>query len=559
MVSPLSPRSLDYIDVARPTSGDGVQILREGIAKAMRGGICSGTFFKEGVALLFGPRFLPLLERFPEAMGRRDVLFALAMISHGTTLSDLEALEKRRGELPPEVFEKIGGGEGRAPLLRFFREPLSFLLPGSAPLWLEIESLAALRCGITDEEKKRIAIVRQDYMEREMAQRWARHGEESLFAPQEKRARLLGYATPEFLERGAVLSFCLVREGRLVQADYILKEAMNRDGLVAQFWVPLERLDLPPQLIFRGTRPTDAGSIVRDLDLSGVGKTVFQREVATLLQWIRSAKSQELDVMGHSLGGADTQRLLAAIAAAAAEQGDFSSLTAVRGYSFCPPRLDQSTLDRWEFDTQVLGLRAKSPSFSLLSAWDPHDPVPKAGDGILSLSHAPRLQGRWIVTEISSEPIAPPPPGWWMNPVLWRWKNAHAHHFVEVDGQRRGTSIVIYTEEHQAAHSHPLAGTGKVVEDDYVLIRKRVERLSNFERDVVRTPAANPAAQPPITSPVGLLALAVMKVIATKLLQIGRLLRAYSRQGIAQPAAVPHYHPPSHHEGHRPDCAVGAS
>lgn len=95
------------------------------------------------------------------------------------------------------------------------------------------------------------------------------------------------------------------------------------DAVLPYFYKPVNLLaDMGPVyslvMTFRGTDPNDGMSLLRDLDLYGIGFTTFNRRKQdlrdALLEQLRNGpkdKQVTLKIYGHSLGAVDTQRMLA--------------------------------------------------------------------------------------------------------------------------------------------------------------------------------------------------------------------------------------------------------
>lgn len=111
--------------------------------------------------------------------------------------------------------------------------------------------------------------------------------------------------------------------------SYVINRLFNKeDGVVANLMVPLGPKDIESaehiSLNFRGTQAhkhtsNSGSSMLRDMDLWGVGKTTFDRRskeiLAMLTKYLENTSSDPvvLNLHGHSLGGTDVQRALACI------------------------------------------------------------------------------------------------------------------------------------------------------------------------------------------------------------------------------------------------------
>lgn len=199
---------------------------------------------------------------------------------------------------------------------------------------------------------------------------------EFFYASRELLARLVAYVDPIAVKLGAVIPIFNHELGRAVY--YTLEGRVHDDGLHAYLFVPLEKGDFPAQLIFRGT--SCYASTGRDLDPQGIGKRVFQANKENLVDLVKKAKTERIEVIGHSLGAGDAQRGVALLV----EPDQEFSFKEISLYAFCAPRLEIEKVDQWKADLQKLAEKNKHPIIHLNYAYHESDVVTWTGDSYLS-------------------------------------------------------------------------------------------------------------------------------------------------------------------------------
>lgn len=161
----------------------------------------------------------------------------------------------------------------------------------------------------------------------------------SLFAPQEMLAKIISYAQPEMMKPGMIVPIRYSHE----TVYYQIANQLHEEGLHAYFLTPIENPEAPIQLLFRGTRGIK--SAYRDLDPTGIGKTVFDQCAERLIgMWKELPSRRSLYISGHSLGAVDAQRMLVALS----QDPDAMRDCSFKGFFFCSPKLDQPTLEQWK-------------------------------------------------------------------------------------------------------------------------------------------------------------------------------------------------------------------
>ncbi len=176
--------------------------------------------------------------------------------------------------------------------------------------------------------------VRSEFNHYELIEReddWFEISDEASISAEHKH--LQTYAAGEFLAHGLVYRKDLPETSvqTVLEEDGTYREYQctrlktNHDGLVGFILVPTSvNTDKTPDIkvIFRGTDPSSAASLKRDLELRGAGSISFAANRDSILKQINQAVAtfnQEQNINhlpvsitfgGHSLGGADAQNAL---------------------------------------------------------------------------------------------------------------------------------------------------------------------------------------------------------------------------------------------------------
>ncbi len=326
---------------------------------------------------VYGDTLLDLIDRskltqhWPHTIQRYHALVLLLALGSAVTLSDLADLSKRPvTDLSPEEIDALVG-----PL----RSPEQIW--GGGSVWGELQLHFA---SLSGPEKRCLALSRQDYGVRQTLLHGRPESPEYAFAAGEALAKLVAYARPESVRKGLLMPVC--NGGKV--SYYGLKEILHVKGLHAYFYVPLHDLSLPAILLFRGTNGPE--SLKRScLDVNGIGKTTFEENQEVPLRWLveyaAAVPNGSLEIVGHSLGGADCQRLLAAIVHRLVRHPDsrLKYFKHIQVNAYCAPKLDRATVDQWKQDRELYKLLATKPSLKLHRAEHRSDVITWAGDFVL--------------------------------------------------------------------------------------------------------------------------------------------------------------------------------
>lgn len=308
--------------------------------------------------------------QLPETFQQGDFLHVLAAIGHAVTLNDLTYLLKRVRE--DKVDLKLSSKEqdvSKLPsedikkLVAFFRNPLPHLTGEARVLWEE------LKPDQRPINSKRVAYTKYEYyidqLEKEVENLTSKEKKLLPLASSEQLAKFVGYAKPDTLCEGMIIPVFTKHNIEY----YTLKNHISTEGLHCCLFTPLNKdLSPPAQLIFRGT--DGINSIKRDLlDPNGIGKTVFDKcapEIAKIVNsYCESTTSPALEISGHSLGAADSQRATAlcvelfntpsSLVDLCNESFEaIPRLSRISCSAFCSPKLDAPTVELWETEIEKL-------------------------------------------------------------------------------------------------------------------------------------------------------------------------------------------------------------
>jgi len=359
--------------------------------------------------------------RWPETLERKHLLEILAAIGHSVTSADLQScwdqlrenalktqilsmagINPAFGEdstvlnnyplleqLPPDLLAKYMGK-----LLAVFRNPLEVLQPGGEkPLWDELQSLGS------PTDRRCLAYTRCDSSMQKALLSFQKKGAtastspqgiaEKIFVGAEVLAKIIGYAKPETVVQGMIVSV-LRTENEPEIIYYELKSQWNKEGLHAYVFAPINRPEMPLQLVFRGTAGTHSAQ--RDFDNSGAGKIVFERYASALTSMLEGAMKfgTGLEIAGHSLGAVDAQRMVALLVdlRAKGEGGVLDRIPSIKVFGFCSPKVDLATVDQWKKNLQILADNGNPPQIELNFAEHESDGVTLAGDMNLPSANA---------------------------------------------------------------------------------------------------------------------------------------------------------------------------
>lgn len=246
-------------------------------------------------------------------------------------------------DLPQVYFER---------LLHVFRNPISLLLEESSVM-KELGNLPLMT-------SQRYALYTHHD---EVVHGLIDSKEETLefsLACREQLAKLVAYAEPKSVFKGCIIP--VIQDGQVIY--YELEGKLSKAGVHSYLFVPIHDKSKPAVLLFRGTDGVD--SIQRDLDSDGIGKTAFNQhasKIAEMLEdYIEKTGNVELEIIGHSLGAADAQRIMEYIVNQMVYNVDSSlkKLKEIKSFAYCSPKLDKSTVLRWKRNLSFLA-ETKSP------------------------------------------------------------------------------------------------------------------------------------------------------------------------------------------------------
>ena len=100
---------------------------------------------------------------------------------------------------------------------------------------------------------------------------------------------------------------------------------------------------LPAIVIFKGT--DDLSGFKRDIDFTGIGKKVYENYAHKIVDNILALGSQDVEIIGHSLGGVDAQRLVVSLSECVLQS---AKINQIEMFTFCSPKLDGSTITEWK-------------------------------------------------------------------------------------------------------------------------------------------------------------------------------------------------------------------
>ena len=184
----------------------------------------------------------------------------------------------------------------------------------------------------------------------------------------ENLARGIAYAKPERMKTGKIITKYDNNSDKNIA--YKLKKSIHNNGLHAYVFVPVDDDNQPALLLFRGT--DDQKSLSRDLALHGIGKKEFNESASALLEATKDYKN--IQVAGHSLGGADAQRY--AILRAEYEKNNAEGFT-MDVFAFCSPKLDRETIE--ELESKHTGKPNKNVKVNMAFIQNDRDIVTKSG------------------------------------------------------------------------------------------------------------------------------------------------------------------------------------
>lgn len=334
----------------------------------------------------------PMFSKWPEKLDFTHLLKLLAMVGHFVTLNDMQNFwnEIRQDNSLLSFFKfdplssnvldinKLSKKEFNL-LLQIFRNPLTYLdlfNIDDSHIWDEIRQVYHSKV----EDNRWMAFTRCSCEMEKIAQNKDQSKPEFSFASPEQIARAVAYAHPLSIKEGMVIS--VFRKELSETVFYKLEKRLNsKDGLHAYLFTPIGRNDLPAQLVFRGTN--DGPSLLRDCETSGVGKETFDKHSMEIkkmvLDYAKESHNSKIEIVGHSLGGADAQRATELLLDEYVNNNE-RVIENIKLFAFCSPKLDLTTSNRWEKNIKTLASFGEPCHIELNFAEHTSDLVTWAGD-----------------------------------------------------------------------------------------------------------------------------------------------------------------------------------
>lgn len=354
-----------------------------------------------------------MTKSWPVNLERRHILHILAAIGHVVTLKDLNGFWTLLRQMPAnfpvlqllqvdpltlQTFTRVQDLPNAQfhQFVQAFRNPLKVLEPANPKtLWEEIASLPKVY------DKRCMAYTRYDQTVHQLYASADRTRQEFPFAPHEHLAKFVGYAKPSSVQPGMIIPVYVNDK----VTYYQMESHIHKSGLHAYLFTPINgNSDLPAQLVFRGTNGT--GSLSRDLDTAGIGKTVFDQNAPAILQMIehyaQKTGNLKLEVAGHSLGAADAQRAIALLADQVANNPDSPlkpALKELKLFAYCSPKLDRGSVEKWKQNLNLLAGVENPPRIELNFAEHEKDPITKAGELNLCSANASFIEANYLIVK----------------------------------------------------------------------------------------------------------------------------------------------------------------
>jgi len=341
---------------------------------------------------------------FPESWGselsKDHCIEILDRIGHAVTVDDLEEFyaELKSGAIKSKILN-----HSNVPYLRMWWSPSVRDLP---PFWighflsLFRDPLNAMNLEVSFENRSYVDHKATQYTIythhlKRLQEKGDRTCPEFTYASRELLAKSIAYSRPESVFDGAVVGIYNHSLDREVY--YTLQGQIHDSGLDAYLFVPLEKgKEFPAQLIFRGTN--DGAGVGRNLDAQGVGKRVFAANLDKIEALIKASNARKIEVIGHSLGGADAQR---AVALLVDPLRNFE-LDEISLFAFCAPRLEIERVDQWKADLQTLSEQNKHPVIRLNFAYHESDAITWAGDAYLMGAELDFIYTNYLIVKSDS-------------------------------------------------------------------------------------------------------------------------------------------------------------
>jgi len=339
------------------------------------------------------------VQKWPDNLDAKHCLLLISTIGHLVTKDDLE-----------QAYAEVKSGKPSMAILNQAEIPFLRTLWSSSfqalPTYWVNHLLQLFRHPLTDlgpklEEldiykDRTLSYTYYDYAIKQLEENGNRNRPEFYLASRELLAKYVAYALPASTSAGMLVP--IYSEETDQTEIYQVNSQLNKNGLNSYILTPLKSAShLPNVLLFRGT--DDPESMHRDFDPTGVGKTVYETQRETLLEMVEKTQSKtgskKLEIIGHSLGGVDGQRLLTDLTASDRVK-NFEELNL---YAFCSPRLDKSTLEIWESHLKELKETAEPPKIHLSFAQHENDLATYVGDAHLSPEKTPFVHCTYLIVK----------------------------------------------------------------------------------------------------------------------------------------------------------------
>lgn len=432
-----------------------------------------------------------LMDKWPVKLERRHCLETLAVIGHSVTLEDLNGLWAILRELPadhplrqylgidtPTLYHadqvEMLSTANLQKLMGLLRNPLAFLEPHNPKtLWQEISAFPKTS------DKKLMAYTRYDHTMDQLFSMADRTKPEFPFAPHEHLAKFVAYARPTTVQTGMIIPVFTNNE----TVYYKVEGQINSQGLHAYLFTPVDGNPAhPAQLVFRGTHGYQ--SISRDMNLFGVGKAVFEKNVPAIIKMVQDAAAKnpdglKLEISGHSLGAADAQRAMASLVDLIVKEPS-TKLSDLKLFAFSSPKLDSAAVQDWQKNIKTLADREHPPRIQLNFAEHESDIVTRAGDMNIGSANAKFVEANYLLVK-SKSGIA----------------NSHQHHtapffqFGQFDYQTDERTFLLFQDRE---YSQVLSQIGDLAEkqlgpedqEGWRLLLNAEEALTAEERELAK-------------------------------------------------------------------------
>lgn len=373
-----------------------------------------------GAALLQRVQNSEMCASWPHQLQRRHILEMLAALGHSITLADLNEylVQLQQNNVQAQILRLFNIEQPHLTLqnlariedlpaqhmqtcMELFRNPLKFLYPDQADLvlWEQLEGSRDLT------DKRCLRYTSYDYAVHRSFREANRDRAEFPFAAPELLAKHIGYAKPESITDGMVIPVFRNENGPEI-VYYQLASHVNESGLHAYLFKPINRPEMPAQLVFRGTNGIE--STQRDLDTTGVGKAVFDQNAPAIVRMVEtycnSVMNPSIEISGHSLGAGDAQRAGALLVdhGVKNQQSSIANLQSIKVFAYCAPKLDTATVQNWDANLQTLANREWQPRIELNFALHQSDFVTWAGDFYLHGANASFINCNYLLVKSPS-------------------------------------------------------------------------------------------------------------------------------------------------------------